>query len=92
MKAILPPTLESIMTQPWRRSCNSSNVQSLSGHEREHQDNAKAAEQITGWHGNTQLHRYLGDVWRVTEFSANEVPAEAGLNKSGKTLKSLLDY
>lgn len=79
------------MTQPWRRSCNSSDVQSLTGHEREHQDNAKAAEQITGWHGNTQLRRYLGDVWRVTEFSANEVPAEAGLNKSGRTLKSLLD-
>lgn len=65
MKAILLPTLESIMTQPWRHSCNSNNVQSLNGHKREHQDNAKAAEQITGWHGNTQLHRYWGDVWRV---------------------------
>lgn len=79
------------MTQPWRYSCKNSNVQSLNGHEREHQDNAKAAEQTPVGMGT---HSSL-DTWKMsggfTEFSANDNPAEAGLNKSGRTLKSLLD-
>lgn len=42
-----------------------------------------------GTHSSTDTREMSGG---FTEFSANEVPAEAGLNESGRTLKSLLDY